>query len=144
VRRRLPAPAAGILAALALWAGGLAGCDADRPCGGGEACAGDAICRPAVGACPGTDHAVTLGAGQCRDRGARCASDLDCVPEEICAADGLCRPGSRCDPTPPQPCPAGCTWGSPFPCSCICGTCPATSSVRSRAEGGAPAAPGGS
>ena len=116
--------------ALALLAGTAVTCNAERDCGQGRECEGaQSECRPSVDRCPGQDRSVTLGPGQCRDRGAACSTDDDCVPEETCdtsGPSGICRTGSRCPAPPPAPaCPSGCSWGSGFPCACVCQACPA-------------------
>jgi len=105
-----------------------ASCDADRSCSGNSDCDGSGSeCRPSVDACPGFSQVVTLGSGQCRDKGAQCTQNSDCVPEEICDISqqpGLCGPppAGYCSAVPS--CPAGCPWTSPFPCKCVCKACP--------------------
>jgi hypothetical protein len=109
--------------------GALATCDAKEHCTTDAECrTPEQACRLTVSYCSGYPSGsygsvVTLEEGYCRDVGASCATDQDCVPSQTCQM-GTCKNNpSLCSGSTPT-CPTGCTWTKPFPCACVCQTCP--------------------
>lgn len=102
----------------------LATCDAKEHCTADAQChTPEQACRPEVERCSGFDNLATLGEGICRDVGAACSTDQDCVPLQTCQMGTCKNDPSLCAGSTPT-CPTGCTWTKPFPCACVCQTCP--------------------
>ena len=102
----------------------LSACGANEHCTADSQCSQpDQACRPSVERCAGYDDVVRLSAGHCRDRGASCSASEDCVPQETCQM-GTCKLDPSFCSGPAPACPAGCAWADPFPCACVCLSCP--------------------